>query len=87
MELNSSMEFDMSTDDPIRQIIKKAGGAVAIASQPDADSISVEAVYKWPKIGIPDRHWPLVMRLSGATADELLAANVAARAPAQQPAA
>lgn len=64
----------------IAVIIKRAGGAVAIASETKGE-LSADAVYKWPKIGIPDRHWPLVMRLSGASADEMLAANVAARSP------
>lgn len=62
----------------VRDIIRDAGGPQALA---DASKgvITVDAVYKWQTIGIPDRHWPLVMPLSGATADELLAANVRAR--------
>jgi hypothetical protein len=69
----------------VRDIIKAAGGPVAIASASEAtdSKISVEAVYKWPAIGIPDRHWPLIMPLANATADEMLAANIAARSPDQ----
>jgi hypothetical protein len=33
------------------------------------------AVRKWPQTGIPERHWPLVQQLSGATVDELYGAN------------
>ena len=64
----------------IPDIIKRSGGAVAIeiASQGE---VKAAAVYKWSKIGVPDRHWPLLMRLSGATAQELLAANVSIRSP------
>lgn len=62
----------------VQEIIAKAGGPRVIA-EASGGVIGVEAPYKWPKIGIPDRHWPLVMRLSGATADELLKANMAAR--------
>ncbi|WP_375142885.1 hypothetical protein [Pelagibacterium sp. 26DY04] len=38
-----------------------------------------DAVYKWPKIGIPDRHWPTIIRLAGCTAQDLFEANLAAR--------
>lgn len=69
----------------VRDIIKAAGGPAAIAEASEATDgrVSIEAVYKWPTIGIPDRHWPLIMPLAGATADEMLAANVAARSPEQ----
>lgn len=67
----------------IREIIKDAGGPAAISKAAKAadGSITVDAIYKWPQIGIPDRHWPIVMPLASATAEEMLAANVAARAP------
>lgn len=64
----------------VRDIIKAAGGPVAIAQASDG-SVTAEAVYKWPAIGIPDRHWPVIMPLAHASADEMLAANVAARSP------
>lgn len=67
----------------ISEIIKAAGGAGAISAASQG-AVTTEAVYKWPKIGIPDRHWPLVMPLSGATAEELLQANIAARDPAPE---
>jgi hypothetical protein len=75
LELNSSIFQTMRT---IPQIIKAAGGArkIAVASK---GTVTAEAVYKWSKNGIPDRHWPIVMPLSGATANELLRANVAVR--------
>lgn len=68
----------------IPEILKAAGGARSIheASVAEAgadNAIKTDAVYKWSTIGIPDRHWPLIMRLSGASADEMLSANVAAR--------
>lgn len=62
----------------ISDIIKDAGGASAIADASDG-KVSVDAIYKWPKIGIPDRHWPIILPLASATADEMLAANLAAR--------
>jgi hypothetical protein len=64
----------------VSDIIEAAGGAKGIASESNG-SVSAEAVYKWPRIGIPDRHWPLVMPLAQATAAEMLAANIAARSP------
>lgn len=62
----------------VQSIIKRAGGASRIAELLGG-RLTSDAIYKWPKIGIPDRHWPLIMRLSGASADEMLAANVSAR--------
>lgn len=67
-----------SIDSPITDIIRRCGGAKVVARE--AERVSVDAVYKWTKIGIPDRHWPLVIRLSGVTADELVQANTIVRA-------
>lgn len=60
------------------EIIKAAGGARAIA-EASSGVLTPDAVYKWPTIGIPDRHWPMLMRLTEVTPDELFAANQAAR--------
>ena len=68
----------MTTTITVRSIIASAGGAAAIETASNG-SLQRGAVYKWPQIGIPDRHWPLLMRLSGASADEMLAANQLAR--------
>lgn len=62
----------------IADIIKDAGGAVSIA-EASRGRITAQAIYKWPKIGIPDRHWPIVLPLAKATAEEMLAANLLAR--------
>lgn len=62
----------------IPEIIKAAGGAPRIA-EASGGGIKVDAVYKWPKIGIPDRHWPTIMPLAAATAEEMHAANLVAR--------
>lgn len=67
------------------EIIKAAGGArkISEASGPTDDvgkrPITYDAVYKWPTIGIPDRHWPLVMALTETSPEELFAANCSAR--------
>lgn len=67
----------------IEQIISDAGGARAIeAAAPVSDgkpAFKTDAVYKWPTIGIPDRHWPILIKLAGATPDELFEANRLAR--------
>ncbi len=69
----------------VKEIIKLAGGAAKIAEASAAsvipEKVSAEAVWKWPKIGIPDRHWPIIRGLCDVTAEELYQANVAARAP------
>lgn len=68
----------METDLTITQIIKQAGGAAAIASA-SAGAIKKDAVYKWPTIGIPDRHWPILIARAGVNAEQLFEANRAAR--------
>lgn len=65
----------------VREIIEAAGGAPAIAKASEG-TVTVDVVYKWQQNRrIPDNHWPLVMPLASATADEMLAANLAARVP------
>jgi hypothetical protein len=63
----------------VKDIIEAAGGPKVVA-EACGPSVSVDAVYKWPRIGIPDRHWPHILPLAGASAAEMLAANIAARA-------
>jgi hypothetical protein len=75
---NSGSMIENSSRRSVPDIIKAAGGPAKIAGA-SKGAISTEAVYKWPKIGIPDRHWPLVMPLAGASAEEMLKANVSAR--------
>lgn len=70
----------MENRSKIPDIIKRAGGAAAIEAASGGE-VTAAAAYKWQKIGIPDRHWPLIMRLTGVTADELLQANIDARHP------
>lgn len=62
----------------IKQIITAAGGPKAITAEA-SESFAVDAVYKWPTIGIPDRHWPILIKLANATPDELFEANRLAR--------
>jgi len=60
------------------EIIKAAGGPRNI-HEASLGTVSRDAVHKWPTIGIPDRHWPLLMKLTSVTAEELFEANRAAR--------
>ena len=61
------------------EIIKLAGGPAKIADE-SAGAIKADAVYKWPKIGIPDRHWPIIVKLApDVTPQMLFEANLAAR--------
>lgn len=62
----------------ITEIIKAAGGPRGVSDASDG-AVKKDAVYKWPGIGVPDRHWPLLIELAGATPDELYQANLAAR--------
>jgi hypothetical protein len=63
----------------IREIIKDAGGASAIAGAVGG-KITPDAVYQWPHNGIPDRYWSAIMPLANASADELFLANEMVRA-------
>jgi hypothetical protein len=63
----------------VDEIIKAAGGPKQIAENSDG-SINRDAVYKWPSIGIPDRHWPVLIKLAGVTPQQLFDANRDARA-------
>jgi hypothetical protein len=65
----------------IRDIVKACGGPHRLAEESTRSDrpISEKGVYSWHRIGISDWHWPLVMRLSGVTERDLLAANEALR--------
>jgi hypothetical protein len=83
LEFKSTRRRAMDTDLNITLIIKQAGGAAAIADA-SGGAIKKDAVYKWPAIGIPDRHWPILIERAGITAQDLYAANLAARSPSKQ---
>lgn len=65
----------------IKTIIDDAGGPkkIAKASEKTDWVIVAKSVYDWPQIGIPDRHWPILIKLARATAHELMEANRVAR--------
>lgn len=74
--------------DTIKDIIEEAGGVKTIAShfpkkinKTTGEPVGrAAAVYKWEKLGIPERHWPLLMKLSDRiTLDRLFMANRIAR--------
>jgi len=62
----------------IKDIITDAGGPKAITAEAN-DAFAIDAVYKWPTIGIPDRHWPILIKLAATSPDELFEANRLAR--------
>ena len=66
----------------LKKIIRDAGGPKAIsgASQETDWPIASKSVYDWPQIGVPDRHWPILIELARATLSELFEANRKARA-------
>lgn len=65
----------------VSEIIGRAGGprAISDASQRSKEPFSKDAVYKWVKGGIPDRHWPIIISLTGLKVSQIYEANVAAR--------
>ena len=72
----------------VTDIITAAGGPEVIArhlpkkvNKRTGEKVDrTSAVYKWKKLGIPERHWPLLLKLSDElTIDDLFAANRKAR--------
>ncbi|WP_245892890.1 carph-isopro domain-containing protein [Devosia naphthalenivorans] len=78
LEFKSSMTEGMDSTLTLAEIIKKAGGPAAIA-EASGGGIKKDAVYKWPSIGVPDRHWQILIERAGVTAEQLYAANLEAR--------
>lgn len=60
----------------VRQLIRDGGGYIAISLR---CGLGPTAAKQWPRIGIPEKHWPVVMEVTGASAEELHVANRAAR--------
>ncbi|MBP1852141.1 carph-isopro domain-containing protein [Rhizobium halophytocola] len=71
----------MNEPPTISTIIAEAGGPSSIERLAIASNakISRDAVYKWAKTGIPDRHWSIILALTAYGADDLYRANCAAR--------
>lgn len=65
----------------IAEIIKDAGGATAIGRAFHAAGVKLgrDAVYKWASTGIPDRHWPTIIAITGHQPEVLFLANCHAR--------
>lgn len=70
----------------VSDIIEAAGGVQAIArhlpSKVNRLGRPVDrasAVYKWTGTGIPERHWPLLIKLAKTSPSELFKANQAVR--------
>jgi hypothetical protein len=61
----------------VRSLIKSCGGPakVADATRETAYPVTVEAVFKWYRNGIPEDHWPVVMALGGCTLEQIYSAN------------
>lgn len=64
----------------IPRVIESAGGLKPVA---EACELSVDAIRKWPLIGIPDRHWTRLIELSCQAfgPDDLYRANRIVRQP------
>lgn len=68
------MLADMSS---IRDIVRSAGGPteIARASLATQKPVTVDAVFKWYRNGIPDEHWKLIMTLTRVSVETLFDAN------------
>lgn len=60
----------------IRQIIYDAGiHRIVTASAGSETPITAKGVYNWFKLGIPQRHWPVIMKLARSSEAEIFKAN------------
>jgi len=68
----------MLRSEEISALIERCGGPDAIV-QASADAgnkvTDRSTVYKWSRIGVPEKHWGLLIELSGATPNQLHAMN------------
>jgi hypothetical protein len=66
----------------IREIIEAAGGFSSVASAITAHGkeLTPDAVYKWVRNGVPDKHWSVIFGLANVDATTMFAANERARA-------
>ncbi|UIK04883.1 hypothetical protein [Neorhizobium galegae] len=65
----------------IRDVIKVAGGPAAVQAELErrGHDLTRDAIYKWPKTGVPDRYWDALIQLTDLGPKELYRANCAAR--------
>lgn len=61
----------------VSDIIRRGGGPDQIAQKAIENGVKLtaDAVKKWRKNGIPEKHWPILMDLSGIDVKRLFAAN------------
>lgn len=65
------------------EIIKFAGGPTVLA-EAYGGAVSLDAIYKWKKSGIPWRRWEILFQVAPVTPAQMLAANEVARAARRQ---
>ena len=75
----SGYKHGMCYRDEIFDVIKRCGGPLKIKDESAGTIESDRTPYKWPRVGIPERHWSLITRLSGVEAPELHELNERAR--------
>jgi carbamoyl-phosphate synthase small subunit len=63
-------------DMSIRGIIERCGGPERVA---DHTGLGLWAIKKWPRNGIPEKHWAGLRELADIPIEELHAANLQAR--------
>ena len=72
------------TDMTVRDIVNLGGGPkglyASLKEAADGEIISEKTVYAWRQKGIPERHWKVIQRILGVTAEQLHRANEALRA-------
>lgn len=65
----------------VSDLIKRRGGPEALEelSRSTAKPVSISAVHKWRKNGIPEDHWGLFLDLEGVTPEVIYQANLPLR--------
>lgn len=56
----------------ITEIIEAAGGILPVARR---TGMTRQAVTRWIENGVPDWHWPTLMRMARVSPDQMFAAN------------
>lgn len=65
----------------IHEIIAACGGSERIAKEAKKRKVKLSewGVKKWPSIGIPEKHWDMIIDLCGSSIEELYRVNRATR--------
>lgn len=82
LDISETVGQDGATMRDVKTIIEDAGGPrkIAEATKDTRWRIVPKSVYDWLRIGIPEKHWPVISKLTKTNPVELHEANKEVRA-------